>query len=32
MLTETEKSALLTEGYRMVFEQAVDYALKATSE
>jgi class 3 adenylate cyclase/tetratricopeptide (TPR) repeat protein len=32
MLNETEKSALMTEGKRMVLEQAADYALKARAE
>ena len=32
MLNEAERSILLNEGNRMVLEQAVDYALKATSE
>jgi len=32
MLKDTERSALLNEGNRMVLEQAVDYALKATAD
>jgi len=32
MLDDAEKSTSLNEGNRMVLEQAVDYALKATSE